>query len=95
LEPNVHELQGYLAASSIGRIQQARGATILSTADRKRLEHVEGTVFNLQRDWLDGGSSVCTSIYLKGCPLRCAWCASSESQRFKPELLMFAAKCTS
>jgi pyruvate formate lyase activating enzyme len=95
LEPDAPEVSSNFAVPSLGRTKPARHAITLSSADRTRLENEEGTVFDFQRNWLDNGSSLRTSIFLKGCPLRCTWCASPESQRVKPELLMFAAKCIS
>jgi glucokinase len=95
LEPDAPKMASNFAALSLGRIEPARQALALSSADKTRLEKIEGTIFDVQRDWLDNGTSLRTLIFLKGCPLRCTWCASPESQRAKPELLMFAAKCTS
>jgi glycyl-radical enzyme activating protein/glucokinase-like ROK family protein len=95
LDPAAPELPNRFAAPSLGRIEPVRRSIALSGADREKLEKVEGTVFDFQRNWIDNDSSLSTSIFFKGCPLRCAWCASPESQRVKPELLMFAAKCTS
>ena len=33
-------------------------------------------------------------MFLKGCPLRCAWCCNPESQRPHPQLRHRAARCT-
>ena len=40
----------------------------------------EGTVFNIQRFSLHDGPGIRTVVFLKGCPLRCLWCANPESQ---------------
>lgn len=37
-------------------------------------------VFNIQKFSLDDGPGIRTVVFLKGCPLRCAWCANPESQ---------------
>lgn len=42
------------------------------------------TVFNIQKFSLDDGPGIRTVVFLKGCPLRCAWCANPESQRRAP-----------
>jgi pyruvate formate lyase activating enzyme len=44
-----------------------------------------GTVFDLQRGALHDGPGVRTAVFLKGCPLRCAWCHNPESQSFATE----------
>lgn len=44
-----------------------------------------GTVFNIQKFSVHDGPGIRTTVFLKGCPLRCAWCANPESQRMRPE----------
>lgn len=39
------------------------------------------------------GPGVRTTVFLKGCPLRCAWCHNPETQKTKPELLFYPNKC--
>lgn len=45
-----------------------------------------GTVFDIQRAALNDGPGLRTVVFLKGCPLRCAWCHNPESQAFAPEV---------
>lgn len=45
-----------------------------------------GTVFNIQHFSIHDGPGIRTVVFLKGCPLRCAWCANPESQNSSPEL---------
>ncbi|MDR1573917.1 MAG: glycyl-radical enzyme activating protein [Clostridiales Family XIII bacterium] len=47
---------------------------------------MEGTVFNIQRYSIDDGPGIRTTVFLKGCPLRCPWCSNPESQNPRPEL---------
>jgi pyruvate formate lyase activating enzyme len=54
---------------------------------------VTGVVFNIQDYAVDDGPGIRRLIFLKGCPLRCAWCSNPESQRFSPEVEFFAQKC--
>jgi pyruvate formate lyase activating enzyme len=37
-------------------------------------------VFNIQRFCVQDGPGVRTTVFFKGCPLRCAWCSNPESQ---------------
>ena len=47
---------------------------------------IKGTVFNIQRYSIQDGPGIRTTVFLKGCPLRCAWCSNPESQNAKPEV---------
>lgn len=40
-----------------------------------------GIVFNIQKFCLHDGPGIRTTAFLKGCPLRCQWCANPESQQ--------------
>lgn len=44
------------------------------------------TVFNIQKFSLNDGPGIRTVVFLKGCPLHCAWCSNPESQRRVPQL---------
>lgn len=52
-----------------------------------------GTIYNIQRFSLHDGPGIRTTVFLKGCPLRCAWCHNPESQGAKPQLSFFAQRC--
>ena len=67
--------------------------SMLTPSERQRLEQVEGIVFDIQRYSLHDGPGLRTNVFLKGCPLRCAWCANPESQRTQPELMLSAHNC--
>ncbi len=45
-----------------------------------------GMVFNLQRLSVHDGPGIRTTVFLKGCPLRCLWCHNPESMRPGQEL---------
>ena len=53
-----------------------------------------GVVFDIQRFSLQDGPGLRTLVFLKGCPLRCAWCSNPESQRPDPQLLYDGDRCT-
>ncbi len=53
-----------------------------------------GTVFNIQHYSIHDGPGIRTTVFLKGCPLKCLWCQNPESQSGKPELFFNSEKCT-
>lgn len=59
----------------------------------RELAQVQGTIFDIQRYSLHDGPGLRTNVFLKGCPLRCPWCANPESQQMQPELAFSAANC--
>ena len=49
-----------------------------------------GIVFNIQHFSIHDGPGIRTTVFLKGCPLKCPWCANPESQRREPEEMLKA-----
>ena len=60
-----------------------------------------GMVFDIQRSSLHDGPGIRTAVFLKGCPLHCAWCHNPESQSknteisFRPESCAVCGDCVS
>ena len=52
-----------------------------------------GLVFNIQRYCLNDGPGIRTTVFLKGCPLCCAWCHNPESIKPRPELMVVETRC--
>jgi pyruvate formate lyase activating enzyme len=50
-------------------------------------------IFGCQRFSINDGPGIRTSVFLKGCNLRCAWCHNPEGISRKPELSYTEAKC--
>lgn len=52
-----------------------------------------GIITDIQRFSLHDGPGIRTTVFLKGCPLRCKWCCNPETQEHGPELAQRADKC--
>jgi len=52
-----------------------------------------GNIFSIERYAVHDGAGIRTMVYLKGCPLRCLWCANPEGQEARSQLFFFAERC--
>ncbi len=52
-----------------------------------------GRIVEVQRASLHDGPGLRTTVFLKGCPLRCAWCHNPESVSFEKQILFYPDKC--
>ena len=51
------------------------------------------TIFDIQRASFVDGPGIRTTVFFKGCNLRCAWCHNPESQSAKVEMLFYKNRC--
>lgn len=54
---------------------------------------MNGLIFNIQKFCINDGPGIRTTVFFKGCPLRCKWCHNPESNRISHDLLFSADKC--
>lgn len=54
---------------------------------------MKGTIFNIQKFCVNDGPGIRTTVFLKGCPLKCIWCHNPESQSEKQEIMFYKNKC--
>lgn len=53
------------------------------------------TVFDVQHGSFHDGPGIRTTVFLKGCNLRCFWCQNPESQSIRPEIMIYPNLCIS
>ncbi len=55
----------------------------------------KGIVSGIKRMEIHDGDGLRTTVFLKGCPLKCIWCHNPESISYEPEIGRFEEKCIS
>ena len=53
-----------------------------------------GTIFHIQKFSVHDGPGLRTTVFFKGCNLRCRWCHNPESWDAAPQMLKFSKECT-
>ena len=56
---------------------------------------IQGTIFDIQHFSLQDGPGIRSTVFFKGCPLRCRWCSNPESQGFHAQFLHYSSLCRS
>lgn len=56
-------------------------------------EQIKAPVFNIQSFCIHDGPGIRTTVFLKGCPLRCLWCQNPESYTPSPQLMVYSNFC--
>ena len=54
---------------------------------------MEGIIFDIQQFSIHDGPGIRTTVFLKGCPLRCQWCHNPEGISLNPLLSFHERKC--
>ena len=54
---------------------------------------MKATIFSIQRNSLVDGPGIRTTVFFKGCNLKCKWCHNPESQKPEKEILFHKNKC--
>jgi pyruvate formate lyase activating enzyme len=57
------------------------------------MSSLTGRILHLQRLSTEDGPGIRTTVFFKGCPLRCAWCHNPESLSREPQIQWFPVRC--
>lgn len=55
---------------------------------------MKALIFDIQRNSFVNGPGIRTTVFFKGCNLKCSWCHNPESQSMKKEILFYKDKCS-
>ncbi len=55
---------------------------------------MDGLIFNIQRFCINDGPGIRTTVFFKGCLLKCVWCHNPESQSWDKQIMFYPDKCT-
>jgi pyruvate formate lyase activating enzyme len=58
------------------------------------MKETKGIIFNIEEFAIYDGPGIRTTVFFKGCPLRCIWCHNPEGIYKEPELMMTPALCS-
>ncbi len=54
---------------------------------------MKAKIFEIKRFAVHDGDGIRTTVFFKGCPLKCLWCHNPEGIDFKPQLAYYENKC--
>lgn len=54
---------------------------------------MKGIIFDINEFGVHDGPGLVSTIFMKGCPLRCTWCHNPEGQSSKKEIMIRKASC--
>ena len=57
------------------------------------MSDLSGTIFDIKRFAVHDGPGIRTTVFFKGCPLRCLWCHNPESMKIQRQIVFFENKC--
>ena len=57
------------------------------------MHEITGTIFDIKEFAVFDGPGIRTTVFMKGCPLRCQWCHNPEGLSEQPQLMVSKAAC--
>lgn len=68
-------------------------AAAISALPRRQTDLTTGMIFDIRRFSVHDGPGLRTTVFFKGCPLRCQWCHNPESQHRRQERIFWPERC--
>lgn len=56
-------------------------------------DKMKAKIFEIKKFAVHDGDGIRTTVFFKGCPLKCVWCHNPEGIGFKPQLAYYKDKC--
>lgn len=69
------------------------GEAMNADRGKRNVPPAQGAVLRIERTSIHDGQGLRTVLFLKGCPLRCSWCSTPESQQAQPEKGYAVSRC--
>lgn len=57
------------------------------------IPRIEANIFSIQKFSTEDGPGIRTTVFFKGCPMRCPWCHNPEAMRPEPEVVWHSGRC--
>lgn len=57
------------------------------------MDNIYGRIFNIQKFSVHDGPNIRDTVFMKGCPLQCAWCSNPESQSYALQVAYRKERC--
>jgi len=54
---------------------------------------MKGKIYDIQKFAIHDGPGIRTLVFMKGCPLKCLWCSTPQTQKSSPDLLYIEVNC--
>jgi pyruvate formate lyase activating enzyme len=54
---------------------------------------MKGLIYDIQRFAIHDGPGIRTLVFMLGCPLKCLWCSTPQTQKPSPEILYIEVNC--
>ena len=61
--------------------------------NRIYMDNIKGNIFDIKRFAVHDGDGIRTTVFFKGCSLKCVWCHNPEGISFNPQIAFYKNKC--